>query len=192
MSTRISAAGSLNRKRASARASSVLPTPVGPEKMNDPIGRLRILESGARAANGTRHGMNRLVLTDHRLVDLVFHPQQPRRLGFLDARHRNSGPATDDEGNRFLIDHRTVGLPLRLPLDLHLAICPCRSRSRSRSAAAFSKFWSRTASSFSPVTCFQLLLQVVDSAAADAVTQAALAHQPRRSRRSPCRAGTGR
>ena len=40
MSTRISALASANRKRASARASSVLPTPVGPEKTNDPIGRL--------------------------------------------------------------------------------------------------------------------------------------------------------
>src|SRR5204862_175483 len=40
MSTRIRALVSANRKRASARASSVLPTPVGPEKMNDPIGRL--------------------------------------------------------------------------------------------------------------------------------------------------------
>src|SRR5437870_953383 len=40
MSTRISALASANRNRASPRASSVLPTPVGPEKMNDPIGRL--------------------------------------------------------------------------------------------------------------------------------------------------------
>src|SRR5260370_21349064 len=41
ISTRISAFVSANRKRARPRASSVLPTPVGPEKMKEPIGRLR-------------------------------------------------------------------------------------------------------------------------------------------------------
>src|SRR6266849_4259718 len=40
MSTRIRAFVSANRKRARPRASSVLPTPVGPEKMKEPIGRL--------------------------------------------------------------------------------------------------------------------------------------------------------
>src|SRR5450759_11608 len=39
MSTRMSAAGSAKRNLASALATSVLPTPVGPEKMNEPIGR---------------------------------------------------------------------------------------------------------------------------------------------------------
>ena len=39
MSTRSNAASSSNMNSASARASSVLPTPVGPRKMNDPIGR---------------------------------------------------------------------------------------------------------------------------------------------------------
>jgi hypothetical protein len=39
MSTRISADGSANRNFARARATSVLPTPVGPEKMNEPMGR---------------------------------------------------------------------------------------------------------------------------------------------------------
>jgi hypothetical protein len=39
MSTRIRASRSANRNSASALASSVFPTPVGPEKMNDPIGR---------------------------------------------------------------------------------------------------------------------------------------------------------
>jgi hypothetical protein len=38
MSTRMSADGSANRNLARARASSVFPTPVGPQKMNEPIG----------------------------------------------------------------------------------------------------------------------------------------------------------
>src|SRR5438270_836894 len=40
MSSLISASSESNRYSASARASSVLPIPVGPRKMNDPIGRL--------------------------------------------------------------------------------------------------------------------------------------------------------
>src|SRR5918996_1285 len=39
MSMRIMACSSSNRNSASARASSVLPTPVGPKNMNEPIGR---------------------------------------------------------------------------------------------------------------------------------------------------------
>ena len=40
MSMRTMWVSSSNRNSASARASSVLPTPVGPRKMNEPIGRL--------------------------------------------------------------------------------------------------------------------------------------------------------
>ncbi len=40
MSTRMRADWSAKRNLASARASSVFPTPVGPEKMNEPMGRL--------------------------------------------------------------------------------------------------------------------------------------------------------
>src|ERR687894_221443 len=39
MSTRMSALRSAKRNSASARASSVFPTPVGPAKMNEPMGR---------------------------------------------------------------------------------------------------------------------------------------------------------
>ena len=48
MSSRTIAASSSKRNSARARASSVLPTPVGPRKRNDPIGRLGSL-SPARA-----------------------------------------------------------------------------------------------------------------------------------------------
>ena len=40
MSRRVMAVSSSNRNPARARASSVLPTPVGPRKMNEPMGRL--------------------------------------------------------------------------------------------------------------------------------------------------------
>ena len=44
-----------------------------------------VLEAGARAPDGARHRHDRLVLADHRGVDLIFHPQQPRGLGLLAA-----------------------------------------------------------------------------------------------------------
>ena len=55
MSMRTIACSSSNRNSASARASSVLPTPVGPEEdeaAERPVG---ILQPGARAANGVGH-----------------------------------------------------------------------------------------------------------------------------------------
>ena len=65
MSTRISALESANRNRASARASSVFPTPVGPAKMNVPIGRCGILEPRAAPTDRARERLDRLVLPDH-------------------------------------------------------------------------------------------------------------------------------
>ena len=52
MSMRIIAFSSSKRNSASARASSVLPTPVGPRKMNEPIGRFGSDRPGASPANG--------------------------------------------------------------------------------------------------------------------------------------------
>ena len=49
------ACSSSNRNSASARASSVLPTPVGPRKRNEPIGPARVAEAGARAADRVGH-----------------------------------------------------------------------------------------------------------------------------------------
>ena len=54
-------------------------------------------------------------------MQLVLHPEQARRLRFLDAGHRNAGPSTDDEGHGLLVDHGTRGLALVLPVGLHLA-----------------------------------------------------------------------
>ena len=71
----------------SARAlhSSVLPTPVGPRKMNEPIGRLGSCRPRAAAADGVGHGLDRLVLADHALVEPLFQHQQLGPLGLHHA-----------------------------------------------------------------------------------------------------------
>src|SRR6266540_270994 len=81
MSSRTSARSSSNRNSASARAVSVLPTPVGPRKMNEPVRR-------ARAG-----------LPDHALPQLVLEPQQPLLLGLEHLGHRNACPLRHDLGD---------------------------------------------------------------------------------------------
>ena len=59
-----------------ARASSVLPTPVGPRNMKTPIGRRGVLEAGAGATHGLGERLDRLVLADDAVVDGLFHVQE--------------------------------------------------------------------------------------------------------------------
>ena len=69
-------------KSASARvlASSVLPTPVGPRKMNEPIGRRGSLIPA------------RFVLTDHPAVEDLVEPQELLALALDQTRDRDAGP----------------------------------------------------------------------------------------------------
>ena len=64
--------------------------------MNEPIGRLRILESGAGAAHGLGDRVDRLFLADDPLVQRLFHLEQPLGLFLGDAHHRDAGPHRDD------------------------------------------------------------------------------------------------
>ena len=79
---RIMAFSSSNRNSARARASSVLPTPVGPRKMNEPIGRLRILQAGAGPNDRVGDGLHRFVLADDALVQLLAQVQQLLHFAF--------------------------------------------------------------------------------------------------------------
>jgi hypothetical protein len=71
MSMRIIACSSSKRNSASARASSVLPTPVGPRKMNEPSGRFGSCRPGTRAPNRVGHRNDGLVLADDPIVQPV-------------------------------------------------------------------------------------------------------------------------
>ena len=76
MSMRTMARSSSNRNSASARASSVLPTPVGPRNRNEPMGRLRVGQAGPAAADGVGHGGDGVVLADDPLVEDVLHADE--------------------------------------------------------------------------------------------------------------------
>ena len=84
------------------RASSVLPTPDGPRKMNEPVGRFGILDPGARAADRLGDGDDRLLLADHALVQLLLHPDQLLRLGLGELEDRDARPHRDDVGDLLL------------------------------------------------------------------------------------------
>src|SRR3977135_676053 len=91
MSMRMSAASSSNRNSASALVNSVLPTPVGPRNMNEPIGRfatcgaggggeqaaaarpVRVLQAGAGAAHRGRNRLHGFGLAADALADLLLH-----------------------------------------------------------------------------------------------------------------------
>src|ERR1041384_7667616 len=78
MSMRTIACSSSNRNSASARASSVLPTPVGPRKRNEPIGR---------------------VLPDHALAQRALHVVQALDLALEHLVDRDPGPLRHHGGD---------------------------------------------------------------------------------------------
>ena len=99
MSMRTIACSSSNRNSASARAVSVLPTPVGPRKMNEPIGRLGSCSPARERRTAFGHGLHRLVLPDHALRQLLVELRETLALALEHPRHRNAGPPRDDFGD---------------------------------------------------------------------------------------------
>ena len=77
------------------------------------MGRLRVLEAGAGAADRLGDVVNRLVLADDLLVQGVLHVQEALRLLGGDARDRDAGPHRDDFGDVLFGDVRLDALPVR-------------------------------------------------------------------------------
>ena len=102
MSMRTIALVSSKRKPASARASSVLPTPVGPRKTNEPIGRLGSDSPVLRRRMAFGHGGHRLVLSDDRLVQVLLEPDQLVDFALHQLGHRDPGPAAHHLGDVLL------------------------------------------------------------------------------------------
>src|SRR6202035_3916425 len=93
MSMRSRARSSSKRNSARARASSVLPTPVGPRKMNEPMGRLGSL-SPARERGGevVDSALHPLLRADDTLTQALFHGDQFLHFAFEHLGHWNAGP----------------------------------------------------------------------------------------------------
>src|SRR3954454_10009450 len=111
MSMRTIACSESNMNSARARASSVLPTPVGPRKRNVTNGRLgscrRARERrAARARAAPRRGarLDRLVLPNDALVQALLHVDQLLRFALEQAAHRDAGPACHHFGHVIGVD----------------------------------------------------------------------------------------
>src|SRR6201981_891592 len=96
MSRRVSDCSSSKRNSASALASSVLPTPLGPRKRNEPIGLpgSRAPPRPARAAGGdaSGHAAARLALADAALGQALLHLEQLVALGLEHLADGDPGP----------------------------------------------------------------------------------------------------
>ncbi len=104
MSRLIIASSSPKRNSASVLASSVLPTPDGPEEDERPRGSLRVLEPGPGAADRLGDGLDGLFLADHPAVQLVLHAQELGRLLLGELVDRDPGPQRQDLGDGLLVD----------------------------------------------------------------------------------------
>src|SRR3982750_2595324 len=128
MSIRTMACSESNMNSASALASSVFPTPVGPMNRKAPIGRFgsrrparerrRAFETASPgAARGVRDRLDGGVLADHALVEALLQVHELRNLGLHQPRDRDPGPLGNDLGDVLVVDllleQRTaVGLEL--------------------------------------------------------------------------------
>ena len=105
MSMRTIARSSSNMNSASARASSVFPTPVGPRKMNEPIGRPGSERPGAGAAQGVGDGARPpSSWPTTPLVQALLHVEQLLDLALQQAADGDAGPGGDHLGHVLLVD----------------------------------------------------------------------------------------
>ncbi len=207
MSSRTIAASSSNRNCASARASSVFPTPVGPRNRNEPIGLRGSLspDFARRTASETRRTASSCPTTraeSRSSMDRSFltSPSTSRETGI--PVHRETISATSSSSTSSF--SRRVG-PSAAGRDAS-STCFCRAGMVPYlSCDAFSRFPSRSARSISEVACSSFSLtdrtpampafsRLQRSRSASIVRfSSAISPSIFRSRgRSPCPAGTGR
>ena len=79
---------------------------------------LRVLEAGTRTPDRLRHGLDRVVLTDDPLVQLLFHAQELRGLFLGELVDGDAGPQREHLGDRLLVhlveEVDALGAPLLL------------------------------------------------------------------------------
>ena len=96
ISIRVIACSSSNRNAAKARASSVLPTPVGPRNMNEPIGRFGSCKPARARLTAVETALNGFRLTDDALAKLFLHAKQLVFFAFEHLLHGDARPARHD------------------------------------------------------------------------------------------------
>ena len=104
------------------------PTPVGPRKIKLPIGRRGVFEPRRAAKHGVGHGVDRLVLADHALMQVHGKRQHFFLFAFHELAYRNMRPSGDDRRDVLFVNlflKKTV-LPL-LPLSDFSASASCFS-----------------------------------------------------------------
>ena len=143
-----------NSAAASVLASSVLPTPVGPRKTNEPIGRRGILDAGTGTDDRVGDELDGLVLADDPLVQDLVELQQLLALALLQPADRDAGPARHDLGDLVLGHHLAQQPPPRPACAASCSSSACSRRSSSgswpwRSSAARLRSYARSASSAS-------------------------------------------
>ena len=93
-----------NMNSASARASSVLPTPVGPRNRNEPIGPVRVGSPARERRSALDDGGDGLVLADDAPVQALLHVDELLDLALHQAADGDAGPARDDLGDVLGVD----------------------------------------------------------------------------------------
>ena len=136
---------SSNSTSARALQSSVLPTPVGPRKMNEPIGRFGSCRPLRLRRTALATAVDRFVLADDALVEPLFEHEQLGPLGFQHARDGDAGPGADDFGD-------FVGADFLAQQAALAAARPLPSLRRLASAAASSSCFA---------SCLRFLIELV-------------------------------
>src|SRR4029453_8221686 len=96
-----------------------LPDARRPQEDERARGALRVLQPRPGPAYGPGHGLDRVVLADDPLVQLVLHAEQLLGLLLGELEHRDAGPGRQNLGDLLLVhlgqDVHLSGLPLALP-----------------------------------------------------------------------------
>ena len=90
--------------------------------MNEPVGRFGSFRPGAGTADRLGDDLDRLVLADDALVQLVLHAHQLLGLGLGELEDRDARPHRDDVGDLLLADRRTLSALAGLPGVLEVAL----------------------------------------------------------------------
>ena len=95
---------SSNKNSASALASSVLPTPVGPRKMKLPTGRFTSFSPARARRMASDSAVTAEVLAYHAPVQPLFQAEQPFRFALHEPRDRDARAFADQGGDQFRIN----------------------------------------------------------------------------------------